>query len=76
MSRVVFLQERCKGCLLCTVVCPKHILRKSEHFNHQGYQVAEVGDNADACTGCASCAIMCPDVAIRVFRTARGGQGA
>ena len=69
MSRIVFLEERCKGCQLCTVVCPEGILRRSERFNHQGYQVAEVGDNAEACMGCASCAVICPDVAIRVFRT-------
>lgn len=77
MSRVVFLEERCKGCLLCTTVCPKNILRKSDRFNHQGYQVVEAGDNAGECTGCAACAVICPDVAIRVFRTrkARDGQG-
>ena len=25
MSRVVFMEERCKGCRLCVEVCPVHI---------------------------------------------------
>ena len=27
------------------------------------------------CTGCTACAVMCPDVAIRVFRTAKAKGG-
>lgn len=69
MSRVVFIEERCKGCLLCATACPKNIIVKSQRFNRQGYQVAEAGPEAEACTGCASCALMCPDVAVRVFKT-------
>ena len=69
MSRIVFIEERCKGCLLCAAVCPKNIIRQSERMNRHGYRVAETGENAEACTGCSGCAIMCPDVAIRVFKT-------
>ncbi len=72
MARVVFLEERCKGCLLCSTVCPKKIIKKSERFNRQGYTVVEV-ENMDACTGCASCALICPDCAIRVYRSKKGG---
>jgi 2-oxoglutarate ferredoxin oxidoreductase subunit delta len=69
MSRIAFIEERCKGCLLCAAVCPKRIIRQSARLNRQGYRVAEAGENAAECTGCASCTIMCPDVAIRVFKT-------
>jgi 2-oxoglutarate ferredoxin oxidoreductase subunit delta len=69
MSRIAFIEERCKGCLLCVDVCPRQIIRQSARLNRQGYRVAETGENAATCTGCASCAIMCPDVAIRVFKT-------
>jgi len=69
MSRIVFLEERCKGCLLCADACPRKIIRRSARLNRQGYHVAETGDNAEQCTGCAGCAMMCPDMAIRVFRT-------
>ena len=72
MSRIVFLEERCKGCMLCATQCPKKIIRISSRFNRQGYKVAEV-TAMDACTGCASCALICPDCAIRVFRSGKGG---
>ena len=72
MSRVVFLEERCKGCLLCTNVCPKGIIRQSSRLNRQGYRVVEAGENAEQCTGCASCGIMCPDAAVRVFKSESG----
>ncbi len=75
MSRVEFLEERCKGCLLCTTVCPKNIIAKAPRFNAQGYQVVELTD-ATQCTGCASCGLICPDVAVRVFasRATKGAQ--
>ena len=69
MSRIVFIEERCKGCLLCASACAKNIIHRSARMNRQGYHVAATGENAEACTGCASCAIICPDVAIRVFKT-------
>ena len=69
MSRIVFIEERCKGCLLCVAVCPKHIIRQSTRLNRLGYRVAEQGEHPEQCLGCASCAIMCPDMAIRVFKT-------
>ena len=68
MSRVIFIEERCKGCLLCAEVCPKSIISQSQRINKQGYKVAEVL-NMSECTGCSSCALICPDLAIRVFRT-------
>ena len=70
MNRIVVLESRCKGCLLCAAQCPKRIIRQSERFNAKGYKVVEVADEDKAsCTGCASCAMVCPDTAIRVFRT-------
>ncbi|MBQ9453657.1 MAG: ferredoxin family protein [Desulfovibrio sp.] len=73
MSRIVFLEERCKGCGLCVAACPVHILRPSGRFNRHGYELMEM---AGTCTGCASCAIMCPDVAIRVFRSVKPRENA
>ena len=72
MSRVEFIDERCKGCLLCTTVCPVTIIAMSERFNQQGYKVAEVPEaDMEKCTGCASCAMICPDNAIRVYKSKR-----
>ena len=73
MSRVVFLEDRCKGCRLCVEVCPVHILRPSGRFNRQGYEIMEMSGQ---CTGFASCAVMCPDTAIRVFRSVKAENAA
>ena len=69
MPRVEFLEERCKGCLLCATVCPVEIIAQAARFNSKGYKMAEVADgNMEKCTGCASCALICPDLAIRVYK--------
>lgn len=66
MPRVIFREERCKGCELCTLVCPKNIVvMASNRINKKGYRTAAVTD-MDKCIGCAFCARMCPDVVIEV----------
>jgi 2-oxoglutarate ferredoxin oxidoreductase subunit delta len=67
MAKIKINEERCKGCRLCTVVCPKEILCLGQEINHQGYLYATISE-MDRCTGCALCAQMCPDVAIEVWR--------
>lgn len=70
MSRIVVLEDRCKGCLLCTEACPKDLLRRSSRFNRQGYQFVESVDTDESrCIGCGACAVMCPDMALRVYKT-------
>ncbi|WP_147819534.1 4Fe-4S binding protein [Salidesulfovibrio onnuriiensis] len=70
MSRIVIQEDRCKGCLLCTTVCPAQIIVQSDRFNQSGYKVAEVpAADMEKCTGCTSCALICPDLAIKVYRT-------
>lgn len=76
MSRIEINEERCKGCLLCTQVCPVEIIVQSDRFNQNGYKVAEVPEeSADKCTGCTSCALICPDLAIKVYRTPKAKKG-
>jgi 2-oxoglutarate ferredoxin oxidoreductase subunit delta len=58
--------ERCKGCGLCVVVCPKNSIVISNQSNKNGYFPAQA-NNTD-CTGCAMCAIICPDAVIEVYR--------
>jgi len=70
MSRIVIDEERCKGCALCTHVCPHNLVHIAARFNSKGYQPAEFIDPEDLCTACTNCATMCPDLAITVFRTA------
>lgn len=66
MANVTFDEDRCKGCGLCTVACPKKIVVLSaDRINAKGFHPAEITD-MDSCIGCAFCATMCPDVVIRV----------
>ena len=73
-GRVVFDEERCKGCELCTTVCPRKIIMMKETRNAQGYRPATVLE-MEKCTGCAVCAQMCPDVVIEVWREAAPPAG-
>lgn len=75
MSRIVIDEARCKGCALCTHVCPHNLVQIATHFNSKGYQPAEFVDPEGACTGCANCATMCPDLAITVYRSRRSSTG-
>ena len=61
--------DRCKGCELCTRVCPQDILHMSRSsFNARGYRPVVLVDPDGKCTGCALCALMCPDVVLTVYR--------
>ena len=63
---VTYHEDKCKGCELCRVVCPKKLLVTSEKSNNKGYFPVSISDN-DACIGCISCALMCPEGAIEIF---------
>lgn len=67
MTKVIINEALCKGCALCTAVCPKKILKLSEsRINSKGYFPAECTDN-EKCIGCTFCAMICPDVAIELL---------
>ncbi len=65
MAKVRFEEDRCKGCELCTTVCPKKIVIMSEKINKKGFHFATVSD-MDKCIGCTFCARICPDTVIEV----------
>jgi 2-oxoglutarate ferredoxin oxidoreductase subunit delta len=64
--------ERCKGCQLCTTVCPQHVLHiDGSRLNARGFHPAflrEPSAAAEYCTGCGLCAVICPDVCITVYQ--------
>jgi len=67
-GRVSFDENKCKGCELCTTVCPvKIVVMDKERINVKGYHPATVKE-MDKCTACSSCAKICPDVVIKVER--------
>ena len=61
-------EARCKGCELCTTVCPKDLIHMATQFSARGYHPATLVDPNEQCTGCLLCATICPDVAITVYR--------
>jgi 2-oxoglutarate ferredoxin oxidoreductase subunit delta len=68
-GRIEIDETLCKGCELCTTVCPKDLIQMaSNRFTTKGYRPAELVDPDEACTGCAICAVICPDAAISVYR--------
>lgn len=64
---IVVDTERCKGCEICVVSCPTHVIEMSGDVNGKGYHFAYLADE-DGCTGCTNCGIVCPDGVITVYR--------
>ena len=68
VGAIVVNEDRCKGCSLCVVACPKAVIALADRkVNVSGYPFAEAV-RPDDCIGCASCAIVCPDGCITVYR--------
>ena len=67
MPEVKVEKERCKGCELCIMYCPKKSLRMADGFNAKGYHYPEFC-NPDECTGCTLCGRICPEVALEVYK--------
>jgi len=66
LGRVIIDEQYCKGCGLCTVVCPKKIMEiNNSKLNAKGYNPVRVTD-MESCIACAMCATMCPDSAIQI----------
>lgn len=65
---VVIDLNRCKGCELCTTVCPQHVLQMADSFNARGYRPVQLVDPESKCTGCALCTVICPDAVLTVYR--------
>jgi len=67
LARIEINQGLCKGCALCTILCPLELIKIGKQINENGYFYA-VFTNDESCKGCALCAKICPDVAIEVWK--------
>lgn len=68
MEKMLVRSERCKGCGLCVLVCPKKLVTiQKEKRSEKGYFTAVCTDQ-DACVSCAVCAMICPDCAIIISK--------
>lgn len=68
-GKVMFNENRCKGCEICIEVCPKNIIEMNKsNVNVKGYHAATVKEeNIEECIACGNCAVMCPDCVISVY---------
>ena len=68
-GRIEVDENLCKGCTLCTFVCPKDlIVIAQDRLTPRGYHPAALIDPENECTGCGICGVICPDAAITVYR--------
>ena len=76
-GRIEIDETLCKGCTLCTKVCPKDLVHvATDRLTSKGYHPAELVDPNGDCTGCAICAVICPDAAITVYRLVPAAKAA
>ncbi|UUX91776.1 4Fe-4S dicluster domain-containing protein [Methanoplanus endosymbiosus] len=72
--KLIIDETRCKGCNLCTTVCPYSIFTEGKKLNERGI-VVPVLDRPQRCTNCrlrnlynrqlcGVCQLICPDQAI------------
>ena len=66
LAKIDIDESRCKGCALCTIACPRMLLKLSEETKTTEYTPV-IMTSQEKCVGCALCAGMCPSVAINVF---------
>lgn len=57
--KVVQHNERCKGCLYCSIACPTDAISVSENVNGKGYNTMFIDE--EKCTTCGTCYTVCPD---------------
>ena len=71
LAAVQLSEERCKGCSLCVVICPKGCLNLDRsRFNDKGFHPATFTfqGGKGACIACGLCYMVCPDYAIHTVK--------
>lgn len=61
---MIFIDEEfCKGCGICSELCPTGVLDVSTTLNAKGYYPPVVKKEQE-CHGCRLCELLCPEFAI------------
>ncbi|MDP6685348.1 MAG: 4Fe-4S dicluster domain-containing protein [Candidatus Omnitrophota bacterium] len=68
MPKIEINKERCKGCKLCIVHCPKACIKLDKALNKKGVYTVVFSEGKEKCTGCTFCALICPDSCIMVYK--------
>ena len=63
---IKIFRDHCKGCDICSEVCPKDVLSMVDAIDRWEGTMVEI-TNIDACNACMLCEKQCPDFAIEVY---------
>jgi len=67
MAKIKIDAEKCKGCGLCVLYCPKGHIKQAKFLNKKGAYPVEVLEKGE-CSGCSFCAVICPDLCITIYK--------
>jgi 2-oxoglutarate ferredoxin oxidoreductase subunit delta len=65
LTKLIINKDKCKGCRLCILTCPKKALLDADHRNSKSYIPIQVDD--DKCNKCGLCYIVCPDYVFEIL---------
>lgn len=66
VPRIEVIEDFCKGCEICVVMCPKNVLEMRPDPTRWVGAIVKVVRPED-CTRCMLCEVHCPDFAIKVY---------
>lgn len=66
MPKIIINTKYCKGCEICTWICPKNVFEMSRELSERGYH-NPIPIRLNDCILCRQCELYCPDQAIVII---------